>query len=216
MKKNMKKMALAGILMAGSMAIMVGCNNNENTNNDNDSNVSTEVEVNTDGGNEDEQNTSTDVNTEDMSAVTVLDNIWNELAEDSKFPCFGGSIENSVDGAPGEVALTDENMLTNTLLVPADVQGSAASVASLVHMMNSNTFTGVSVKLNGMTASDAADKIKDGFMNTQFVCGIPEKIVIAVYGDIVVYAYGDGMIVDDFMGGISALNGAEIVVDQNY
>ncbi len=198
------------LLAVSVMMFAVGCDNSS-------ANTNTEVtESQDEDENSDEDEDADEVVIEDTDAVTVLQNIWDEMAEEGKFPCFGGSIESSVDGAPGEVATSDENMLTNTLLVPEDVQGSAVEVASLVHMMNTNTFTGASIKLDGISASDAADKIKDNFMNTQFVCGIPEKISIAVYGDYVVYAYGDGVIVDDFMSGISALNGAEIVVDQKY
>lgn len=147
-------------------------------------------------------------------SVEVLNAIWDQTEE--KFPAYGGSIEESVADAPGKLLLTDTDTMTYTLLIPESVQGQIVDAATLMHMMNANTFTGVAMKLDGMKVEDAANQIKDAFMNNQFVCGIPDKIVVATLGDYVVYAYGAADIVDDFKTIAGNLEGANVVVDQMY
>lgn len=214
----MKKKILMSLCVACTIALMTGCNGAlENT----DANNNDNTEVSSDAENENheennEENTEEDIAINNATSIDVLQNVWDQMDENNKFPCYGGGIENSVEGAAGEVLVTDTNMLINTLLVPEDVIGSTVEAASLVHMMNSNTFTSAAIKVDGISTDDAANKILDCFMNNQFMCGIPEKITIAVYGDFVIYSYGEGEIVDNFMGGISVLNGAEIVADKNY
>lgn len=147
-------------------------------------------------------------------SVAILNAIWEQT--DEKFPAFGGSIEEAVADAPGNLLLTDKDTMTYTLLIPESVQGHITDAATLMHMMNANTFTGVALKLDGMKVDDAASQIKDAFMNNQFVCGIPDKIVIVTVGNYVVYAYGATDIVDDFKTIASGLDGANVVVDQAY
>lgn len=221
----MKKMFLVSLLLACSMAIMVGCNNNDsNLDVNNSDNISSDISdsdmSSTDetGDTSDEvvdDETVTDIMSE-TSSVDLIQNAWDLMEEDNKFPCFGGSIENSVDGGAGEVQISDTNMLINTLLVPDDVQKCTVEVASLVHMMNTNTFTSAAIKLDGMDAEEAADKICDSFMNTQFMCGVPEKISLAVCGDYVVYAYGEAVNVDNFMNCLNSVYVPSKVIDKKY
>lgn len=211
--KNIKKISMTGVILACSMAVMVGCNSATTDNaNDNDSNTS---EVTSENETDVKEDNETNV-VEDTSAVEILQKSWDLMAEDNKFPVFGGSIENSVDGAAGEVKIDDANMLTNTLLVPEDVQKVTVEAASLVHMMNTNTFTGATIKVDGMDADEAADKVLDSFMSTAFVCGVPEKITIVVYGDYITYAYGETDLVDSFIDCYNANYVATKVIDKKY
>lgn len=147
-------------------------------------------------------------------AVAVLEAIWDMTGE--KFPCYGGSIEQSVDNAPGSLKLTDKDTMTNTLLIPAEMQDHISDAATLMHMMNANTFTGVAMMVEGTDVKDVADQMKESFLGNQFMCGIPDKIAILSVGDYVVYAYGEAGIIDEFSQNAQTLEGAALLVDQNY
>ncbi len=203
----MKKLIVMSMLAMSMMFVTVGCGNTANSN--------TEVTENQDNNdNKEDNNDSEEVS--DLDSVAMLTVLWDNTAEENKFASFGGDMANPVENAPGQVNLEDENMLVNTLLVPQDMIANVSEAGSLVHMMNSNTFTGVSLKLDGMDASEAANAIRDNFKSYQFVCGIPEKIKIATCGDTVIYAYGATDLVDDFVNSVDNLKGASIVVDELY
>lgn len=197
----MKKKLLLLLLMATCICTFTACGNTPATNN---TNTETNAESNT-------EETAVDI-----SAVDALQKAWELIPEDQAFPCFGGTIEANVENGAGAVPLDDENIFVNTLLIPSEVVEKATEAASLMHMMNSNTFTGGSIKLDGIDAGDAATKIKDTFKNNQFMCGIPEKIKLATVGNVVVYAYGDSAIVDLFMDKVVEADGATIIIDENY
>ena len=147
-------------------------------------------------------------------AVSVLEEGWNQIPE--QFPASGGSFENAVDNAPGKVDITNTDALTYTFLVPEEVQKDITDAASIMHMMNANTFTAVALHLNEMSTEDAATQIKEGFLNNQFMCGFPDKIKIVSMGNYVVYAYGKTDNVDNFMKGIENLEHATVVADEIY
>lgn len=148
------------------------------------------------------------------TAKDILDVLWNSSSKD--FPAFGGNFENNVENEPGELPVDDKDTMTSTLLIPEDVQSHVTGAATLYHMMNTNTFTGAALKLDGITADDAAAKIKDAFKNNQFMCGMPDKIVIYTVGNDLVYCYGAGDVVDDFMSGAGNLEGGKLAVDEAY
>ncbi|MCM1258879.1 MAG: hypothetical protein NC307_13625 [Roseburia sp.] len=148
-------------------------------------------------------------------AVDVLNLIWENTSEDDRFPSFGGSQDNPVMDAPGSVDLGDTDMLSYTLLVPEDLQGNVTDAASLVHMMNGNTFTGAALKIEGTDVKKAADAVKDTVAGNQFVCGFPEQLVVVTAGDYVFYAFGATEIVEKFKATAeSKVEGAKVVWNQ--
>ena len=148
-------------------------------------------------------------------AVDILNLIWDNTSEDDRFPSFGGSQEDPVMDAPGSVDLTDTNMLSYTLLVPEDLRENVTDAASLVHMMNGNSFTGAALKIEGTDVNKAADTIKDTVAGNQFVCGFPEQLVVVTAGDYVFYAFGATDIVENFKATAeSKVEGAKVVWNQ--
>lgn len=147
-------------------------------------------------------------------SVSVLTAGWEQVGEE--FPAMGGSFDNPVDNAPGAINLSDTDTMTYTLLIPEDVQKDITDAASLLHMMNANTFTGVAIRLDTMAPEEAAGKIKDAFMANQFMCGMPDKIKIITMGNYVVYAYGETANVDNFMKGIETKEHATVFADAKY
>ena len=125
------------------------------------------------------------------SALEILENVWADYAEEEKFPVIGGSMSAPVDNAPGSYDLADEN-ITFQLLIPAEELSNVTEAASMIHMMNANTFTCAAFKLeSGVTAADFGAAMKDAVMNNQWMCGFPDSLLIRAFGDsYVVMAFG--------------------------
>ena len=163
--------------------------------------------------------TSNDQNSAN-GALEMLANAWNSVPEDNKFPVFGGApgddIENITDNAPGNFPVDKTDALEVHLAFPAASADKIDSAASLIHMMNANTFTAGAyhVKDTG-TISDITAAIKDSVMNKQWMCGFPEKLVIVTVDDYIVSVFGNGELVDAFIGSLTAGNAsAQTVCDE--
>lgn len=135
------------------------------------------------------------------SALEILETIWNGVPEDNRFFAMGGDMNNVVDGAPGAYSLEDEG-LTATLLVPADQIANLDQAASLVHAMMLNNFTcGVFHMAAGADAAAFADVMYETISNNPWMCGMPEKMLIAVVGgEYVLAAFG----INDAMAPVEA------------
>ena len=135
------------------------------------------------------------------SSLEVLQNIWALYGEDEMFPVMGGNPE----GGAMEPAVWDAAFLTDLCyslqLTEADME-SVADAATMIHMMNANTFTGAVLNLNeGVDKAAFAATAKDAVMNAQWMCGFPEKLIIAdMGGQYLLMAYG----VNDAMGPFEA------------
>ncbi len=129
-----------------------------------------------------------------VSALTVLETVWNLFAEDEKFWVVGGGYANMVDNAPGAVELTDTDFLIYNLLIPEAQLASISEVASMMHAMNANNFTCGVYKVEDVNAF--ADVMRDVVLNNQWICGMPELLKIVDLGDgyvMVAFGIGDAM-----------------------
>ena len=110
------------------------------------------------------------------SALEILETVWANYADEEKFPVIGGNIEANIMDAPGSYDLTYAENMTWNLLVPADRIADVAEAASVIHMMNANTFTcGVFRLAEGVTAADFSAAMQGAIQNNQWLCGFPEK-----------------------------------------
>lgn len=212
------KSLIATVLIIGVAAAFAGCGNN-------DKSSQSSVDKSTTAADKDEETTAADdkgteaggENTGSYAdSLDILKLIWDNYGENDKFACYGGSnLEDPVMDAPGSFDLSAKDALSATLLVPEALQGSIDNAASLVHMMNANSFTGAALHLKDKDVKEAADEMKDAIMNNQFMCGFPEKLVIITTGDYVVYAFGSEDIIDNFKKiAEEKVEGASVVCDQ--
>lgn len=134
------------------------------------------------------------------SALEILNTVWSMYGEDEKFPIIGGDMGNPVNDAPGSYNLADEN-ISYTLLIPADQLKNVTEAASMIHMMNANTFTCAVFRLaDGVSAADFGNTMKDAVMNNQWMCGFPETLVIQNIADTyVLVAFGVNDAINPFM-----------------
>lgn len=131
------------------------------------------------------------------SALEILEKIWGSYPEDQKFYAMGGDYGNPVDNAPGSYSLTDEG-LTSTLLVPAEQVTNIDQAASLVHGMMLNNFTSGVFHVTGDAAA-FAEAMHASISGNRWLCGSPEKQVVAVIGgQYVLAAFGSQEIMATF------------------
>ena len=131
------------------------------------------------------------------SALEILENTWNLFGEDEKFFVMGGDFENMVDGAPGAVNVAGVDFLTGNLIVPEAETANVTEAASLIHAMNANTFTCAAYAVADVQAF--ADAMKTAIQGNHWMCGFPEKLVIAEVGGYVVVMFGHGDAVNPFL-----------------
>ena len=164
----MKKI-LALLLAAVMVLSMAACGNNANT----------------------DETQATEATETAASALEILETIWAKYGEDEKFAIIGGNMESPVDGAPGNYDMAYAENLTYNLLVPADQLASVDQAATMIHMMNANTFTcGVVHLTEGTDVAAFANTMRDAVQGNQWMCGFPETLVIATIGNYVLVAFG--------------------------
>lgn len=145
----------------------------------------------------------------------LLDAIWNNYKEDDKFPAAGGDYDeaNMVDGAPGNVGLADADSVEHLTGFPAASIGEIDAAASLSHMMNGNSFTCGAYRVKEGTDVDAlAQSIRDAIQGRRWMCGFPDKIVVATVDNYIVSVFGLEDLVDNFRDTMLAVYPATSVV----
>lgn len=135
------------------------------------------------------------------SSVALLEKVWSNYADDEKFAAAGGdsSEANAKSDAPGVFSTEDPALLDSMLGFPESSADKIDGAASLMHMMNQNTFTcGVfHVKASG-DVSAVAEELKANILARRWMCGFPEKLIIYSVGDYIVSYFGEGQIISLF------------------
>ena len=139
--------------------------------------------------------------------LDVLNKVWDSYTDDEKFPAAGGDMSeaNMKDDAPGNVALDDADTVAYLTSFPADMVDKLDAAASLMHMMNANTFTCGAFRLKDAADADAVcAAIHDGRNYKQWMCGFPDKMFIATSGNLIVAVYSDEELVNTFRDKLAA------------
>ena len=150
-------------------------------------------------------------------AVEILTKTFDGFEADYKFPIGGGSYENMTSDVPGAIDPADTESLAGLLQFPVDSADMVDDAASMMHMMNLNTFTAGAYHVADAGDQQAlADALKDSIMNAQWMCGFPELLLIAtVNSDYVVAAYGATDLVEHFETKLVENFGAVVVYDES-
>ena len=164
------------------------------------------------------------------SALEMLQIIFEkynaaQATDDTKLWVCGGNVNNfettNPEGPAAFVALDNEDYNQN-LGFPAAEAGKIVSAASMFNMMNANTFNCFTIQLTEDTDVDATiNTLKDNILARQWICGSPEKLVIAkAPGNYIIAVWGVvefGGIVDPVAQSFAtSIEGATIVVDHSF
>lgn len=157
-----------------------------------------------------------------VEAVDPLDaftKIWAAMPEEFRFSAAGGDYENMVMDGPGAFGLTSEEAGANIdsmLGFPADLVTKIDSAASLMHMMNANTFTaGAYHFVDAADAQASVETIKSNILARRWMCGFPETLIIVdLGGNTLLSAFGNGQVIDAFKTTtLNTIEGAKVVVE---
>ena len=156
---------------------------------------------NTDSKKENTTVTITDAN-------EILTTIWAKFEDEDtdgnmyndKFAVFGGHFETPIENAPGKYDVSKAEDLEFNLCVPQSAIARIDDAASMIHMMNANTFTA-----GAFHVKEAADvttfvsEIKERTLGNQWMCGFPEQLLIITIGDnYVVSIFGNADTIKEF------------------
>ena len=133
------------------------------------------------------------------SALDLLEKVWSTYTDDEKFP------------AAGVYDLTDRAAVDSALGLPETAKVDQA--ASLVHMMNQNTFTAAAYHCTD-DADALATALRDNIQQRQWMCGFPDKVAVAVVGEYVVSVFGAEDLVNTFMSHLNGIFGVQPVYDE--
>lgn len=151
--------------------------------------------------------------------LDILNTVWDSYAEDEKFPAAGGdfSEENNNMNGPGLYGTEDAEGIESMFGLPAASVSKLESAASLMHMMNANTFTCGAFRVKeGEDVSVVASEIRDTLMARDWLCGFPDKLVIFTGGNDVIAFFGKTDPVDTFKAKLKeSFSNAEIAFEEN-
>ena len=127
------------------------------------------------------------------SALEILQNVWAKYAENEMFAVAGGAGETmSFEGAATVDLAANAEDLSYIVYVPAEQLANIDGAATMVHAMNGNIFTSAALHMaEGADIQAFATALKDAILGTRFMCGNPEKLLVATIADeYVVVAFG--------------------------
>ena len=135
----------------------------------------------------------------ESDANALLTTVWGSYTEDEKFSVAGGDFNHPVEDAPGAFDITDTASLSSMLVLPETAAADIDDAASLIHMMNANTFTcGAFHVTDSEKVSTVADALRDAISSRHWMCGFPDKFVIITYEQYVVSVFGAEDLVNTF------------------
>ena len=164
------------------------------------------------------EDTTASQNVESKEPLTVLQTVWASYSDDEKFAVAGGDMseENSKMDEPGVFSLENKEELDATLGLSAEAAEKVDSAASLVHMMNANTFTCGAFKVkNADDVASLAELLKDNILKRQWMCGFPDKLVVASVDDVVLAFFGKNDNIDTFKAKLTAAYATAEVISES-
>lgn len=151
-------------------------------------------------------------------ATALLSDVWSMYEEADKFPVSGGGYDNMSMEGPGKIDVTQADTLDSLLGVPGEGASMIDDAASMLHMMNANTFTAGAYHLTDASNQQKfEDLLKDNIMNRQWMCGFPETLIIVSVGEeYVVSAFGKADMIETFKTKLQAqYEAAEVIYEEN-
>ena len=130
------------------------------------------------------------------SALGLLTTVWDSYGEEERFAAAGGDMseENMTMDGPGKFSVSDAAALDTTLGFPEAAVDKIDDAASLMHMMNANTFTcGVYHVKDAGDLPEVSAALKDNILQRQWMCGFPDRIIMQTGGYVVAFFGEEGI-----------------------
>ncbi|MBQ9148949.1 MAG: hypothetical protein IJX69_05200 [Oscillospiraceae bacterium] len=194
----MKKLISLLLVLVMALSVLAGCASSETTDPTDDEIVQDPTDGETVDPTNGENEGTTDGENEggetpaSTGSVAILESIWALYADSEKFALMGGNPEAAVMDAPAAWDAAYMENLPYTLQMNPEELVNIDEAATMIHMMNANTFTGAALHMvEGADVAAFASSLRDSIQGAQWICGFPEALVIASVNDeYVVVAFG--------------------------
>lgn len=225
----MKKLIALTMVLAMMLTLFAACNGGANNATEPSAEETTEA---TDAVTETEETETQPTEGETIAstgALAILENTWAGFPAEEQFSVFGGAMEThsekmmedetyQIPNGPGAYDMAYAESLSYSLLIPADQLANVDEAATMIHMMIANNFTSGVVHLTeGTDVAAFTAAVHDAILNNPWMCGFPEKELIAVVdGSYVLIAFGVNDAMTPFQNHFAAAYPeAEIVYNEN-
>lgn len=154
-----------------------------------------------------EESSSADSTAAEGTPLATLNTIWASYQEGEKFAVIGGDFSeaNNNPEGPGKYDLADAEAVDGALGMPQASVAKLDDAASMVHMMNANTFTGGAFLVkDGEDVNAIVQEMNTNIMNRQWMCGFPDKLVIYTIDNQIISAFGALDLIDTFKAKVTA------------
>ena len=147
------------------------------------------------------------------SSLELLDAVWNAIPEGDRFPAGGGDEANTAEG-PGkfDVSAYPETFQYLILVDDSLMDKLTGDAATLMHMMNTNTFCSAAMALKDAQEAEAfAQSYKELVQSNRWMCGFPDTVVVLQLGGYLLTAYGKEAPIQSFVAAAQGLGAALLV-----
>ena len=150
--------------------------------------------------------------TQYATALDLLTAIANGMTEE--FPAAGGDEAHDTEGAGAyDIGAYGESFQYQILVNQALMDMVKPQAATLMHMMNTNTFCSAVMELqDGKDAETFAKDYQTLVQSNHWMCGFPDTMLVLRQGSYLITAYGADDLIQDFKNSALAL-GAELLVE---
>ena len=155
---------------------------------------------------------TTQGSTQYASALDLLTAIASGMTEE--FPAAGGDEAHDTEGAGAyDIGTYGESFQYQILVDQALMDMVKPQAATLMHMMNTNTFCSAVMELqDGKDAETFAKDYQTLVQSNHWMCGFPDTMLVLRQGSYLITAYGADDLIQDFKNSALAL-GAELLVE---
>ena len=148
------------------------------------------------------------------TSLELMEAIWQGMPQDDSFPAAGGDEAQDTEG-PGafDVNAYGETFQYQILLDDTLMDALTGDAATLMHMMNTNTFCSAVMQLKeGTDAASFADHYQELVQSNHWMCGFPDTVVVLNLGSFMITAYGADDLIQQFKNSAASL-GANVLVE---
>lgn len=146
------------------------------------------------------------------SAQALLEAVHAAMQEE--FPAAGGDEAHAAEGVGSfDISAYGDSFRAQILVDESLTELVKPEAATLLHMMNTNTFCAAAMQLtDDANAENFAKSYQTLVQSHHWMCGFPDTLVVLSLGDYILTAYGHDDLIQDFKTAAQGL-GAELLTE---